>query len=216
MKEMWYHFKHKILPYYGAYLAKSLLHLIFKTCKVNIQGIEKFKSVAGKGPCILVLWHNRLAIAPEILSKYAGEYTYAALISQSRDGEILSTIVESYPIGKSIRVPHHDRLKALHTVIHQLKTEKDVIVITPDGPRGPKYKVKGGTIHAAKASGASIVPFSWTATRYWELNSWDKMQFPKPFSTITVSFDTPYQLEKNALSPTSEEISLVQDSIIRN
>lgn len=213
MMELWYHIKHKVIPSYGAHIGKRLLHLIFKTCKVEIEGIDAFRKVAGKAPCIMVLWHNRLALAPEILTAYAGEYTYAALISQSRDGEILSTIVESYPIGRTIRVPHNDRLKALHTIIERLKSDKDIIVITPDGPRGPCYKVKGGTIHAAKASGAFLVPFSWTADRCWQLNSWDKMQFPKPFSTVTVTFGTPYQLDKNDTLPSSEEISLVECSI---
>jgi lysophospholipid acyltransferase (LPLAT)-like uncharacterized protein len=213
MIEYWYHLKHKVIPSWGAMIAKRLLSLIYKTCAIEVAGIDKFKEVAGKSPCILILWHNRLALAPQILSTLAGEYTYAALVSQSRDGEIIASVVESYPIGRTIRVPHNDRLKALNMVITKLQTENDIVVITPDGPRGPRYKVKGGTLHAAKATGAYLVPFSWSGDKLWTLNSWDKMQFPKPFSSIKVTFGAPYQLSSEEGSPTDEELRMVEASL---
>ncbi len=214
IKKWYYHLKHKTLPTIGAHIGSFFLHLLFKTCKVHIEGIDPFKSRAKESPCILLLWHNRLAITPELLFSCAREFDYAALISQSRDGELLSTIVESYSIGHSIRVPHNDRLKALNMVIDTLRNKNQIVVITPDGPRGPRYKVKAGALHAAKATNAYIIPFSWSASRYWELNSWDKMQFPKPFSTITATFGTPYRLEENGNLPSKEEIALVEQSLM--
>jgi hypothetical protein len=56
------------------------------------------------------------------------------------------------------------------------------IVITPDGPRGPRGKVQDGVLAVAAASGVSIIPatvhYSWKL----ELPSWDRFQIPLPGS----------------------------------
>ena len=71
-------------------------------------------------------------------------------------------------------------------MIKQLKNGK-VILITPDGPRGPRYWVKPGVAYAAKTTSSHIVPFTWSASHYWQLNTWDRMLIPKPFSKIIIN-----------------------------
>lgn len=184
--------KKKILPYIAAYSARALIRLLLFTCKINVKGIENMISQAGRSPCIVMLWHNRLIVLAEILSKYAPQFTYTAFISKSRDGDPLARYAESYRQGRALRVPHNGRHLALGSMISQLKLDKNnIILITPDGPRGPKYVMKPGIIMAAREAEAHITPFSWEADRFWELNTWDKMRIPKPFSTITVTFADP-------------------------
>ena len=85
-------------------------------------------------------------------------------------------------------MPHNQRHAALHAMISRLRDHKEIIVVTPDGPRGPKYVVKPGIVMAAKATGAHWCPSSWTASKHWELGTWDAMKIPKPFSKIVVTF----------------------------
>ena len=58
------------------------------------------------------------------------------------------------------------------------------VAFTPDGPRGPKYRMKTGPVLLASLTGGKILPISVNASRYWQLRSWDNFQIPKPGATL--------------------------------
>lgn len=216
IKDYWIKFKRFILPYPMAYFVKYALRMLLWTCRIQCNGLESFNAFAKDNRCILSLWHNKLAILPEVLNRFTSGLCFTAVVSKSRDGEPLALAIESYKKGRTIRVAHNDKHGALRSLIDHLKASKDVIVITPDGPRGPRYVLKPGVIAAAKASGASIVPFSWSADCFWEMNTWDRFMLPKPFSTIQVTFGVPIICETdNTLEHELENLQaymLKQDS----
>jgi lysophospholipid acyltransferase (LPLAT)-like uncharacterized protein len=188
-KQIYKHWVYKkFFPFLIVQFGQGLMRLLLLTCRWEVRGLNQFEKTAHNQKCILMLWHNRLALTPFILYKYAAQFTYAAFVSNSRDGELISAIVESYKIGKTIRVPHNSRSQALRTLIAHLKSQSDIIVITPDGPRGPCYELKPGVALAALETSAYVVALNWTSNRLWTLKTWDKLRIPKPFSTITVSF----------------------------
>lgn len=189
-------FKQRWLPYLYGKLGKCLLHLLASTCRFQIEGLELFIKAASKQKCVLIFWHNRLAMIAEIMARHAPQFRYAAVISNSRDGEVIAVLTNSYRQARSIRVPHHARSSALQTIIRELKKGQEILVITPDGPRGPIYEVKPGVVIAARESEAQVVPLSWTSSKCWKLPTWDHFMIPKPFSTIYVKIGTPIQISK--------------------
>lgn len=194
-------FKRKFLPIITANLGNFLLKVLLKTCKVKVSGIDHLHSSLEKDNVILMLWHNRLAPAVHLLRYLPPDVQCAALISKSRDGELLTALIEKYPKLRAIRVAHHSRHNALKETIETLNAKtRFIVVITPDGPRGPRYQIKPGIGAAAKNAEVPIIPLSWASTGFWQLKSWDKLIFPKPFSTIHFSFG-------EAIHPTNEEIS---------
>lgn len=199
MKTAWLKFKRKWFPKLFAATAKAAVRLILATCKKNVHGIARFISTAGTDPCVLMLWHNKLVIVSEILhsNPNAARFIYTAFISKSRDGDPLAALAESYKTGRALRVAHDGRHLALNQMINDLKNRSSIYVITPDGPRGPALSVKPGTALAAREASAKIIPFNWRADKYWELKTWDRMQIPKPFSTIDVYFGEPLDLSKH-------------------
>lgn len=186
IRHLWLRIKRFILPYPLALIGKYSMKWILWTCKIKVVGLEEFKSTAAKGRCILLIWHNRIALTCEFFKKFAPEISYSAFLSNSRDGEPISRIIQSYRNASSIRVSHHSRHNALRNVISCLKNSKELVIITPDGPRGPRYKIKAGVVVAAKAAAANIIPYTWKADRFWQFNTWDQFRIPKPFSTITI------------------------------
>lgn len=202
----------KLLPFLVAYPGQLLLRLITWTCDIEIIGLPSFLHVASKHKCILMLWHNRLALVPYTLSTYASHLSYAAFVSKSRDGELVASVAKSYPTANVIYVPHQSRHEALREMINRLEKKREVVLMTPDGPRGPCYKVKPGIAFAAQASSAYVVPWTWTADRCWELNTWDKFRIPKPFSKIQVSFGEPLQVSENDLEANT---ALLQEALSR-
>ena len=205
MKKTLIAWKRFILPYVIAYGLKYIANLLIRTCRIKITGLDQFLVTAKQSPCILMLWHDRLVVMPEVLSRHAYSVSFTAMISKSRDADILAHIVNSYSIGEVLRIPHNQRYEALNQMVHILKQAKRVVIITPDGPRGPRHVLKPGIAIAARESSSKIIHFSWKASRYWELNTWDKMQIPKPFSTIKVTFG------KSIALPNREELNVQKD-----
>lgn len=178
------------------------------TCKFRIYGLEDFARTAKSEPCILMLWHNRLLIIGYVLSKFTKDLRYAAFVSNSRDGRILAAFVDSYKRGRALRVSHNARGQALKSLIHDLKKCEEVVLITPDGPRGPKYEIKPGVMKAASAASAQTIAFSWSASNFWQLSTWDHLIIPKPFATIHVQFSEtlpPDASFKNALDEVTQK-----------
>jgi len=213
VKRMRTYFKKRWLPSIIAYSAKFTIKLVLWTCRVEVIGLNKFIQTAGQFPCILALWHNRLALVSEVMNRAAPAFIYTAFISNSRDGEPLARLAQSYKIGRALRVPHNLRHHALSQMIHHLKDKREILIITPDGPRGPRYEVKPGIIAAARTAEAKVVPFSWQANRVWTLNTWDQMMMPKPFSKIRITFGEPLSFEKGAQGDMQAEIIAVQNAL---
>lgn len=197
-----------------AYVAKYLIRLILFTCRFEVRGLESYEKALKSAPCIIMLWHNRLGIMSEILYKFTPHYFYAAFISSSRDGEPLAKLANSYKMGRAIRVPHNAKHQALKNVIYDLRYKNETIIMTPDGPKGPRYEVKPGIVMAAKEAQATIIPFSWIATRFWQFKTWDKLLLPKPFSKILVHFGEPILL-KNEDKASEEHQGDLRDHLLQ-
>lgn len=182
-----------------AKLSNLCMKLLIRSCRIRIEGLEAFDQLAANEKCILMLWHNRLAIVPFVLSHYTPGILYAALVSGSRDGDILSSIILSCKNGRTIRVPHQGRFQALREIVRYVEERKQIVIITPDGPRGPCYELKPGIALAALETKANLVAFDWEAKHFWELKTWDRLRLPKPFTTISVKFQPPIRLDDASL-----------------
>ena len=75
---------------------------------------------------------------------------------------------------------------AQRAAVHELENGYNV-VFTPDGPRGPKYRLSRGPVHLAMLTGHRIIPVAVNCSRYWQLKSWDNFQLPKPFCRIDLT-----------------------------
>jgi lysophospholipid acyltransferase (LPLAT)-like uncharacterized protein len=213
LKRLWSCCLRTCLPPLIAYSAKLALRLLVKTCKIEIKGLHTFIETASKSPCILTLWHDRLTLVAEILNAFAPQFFYTAVVSNSRDGEPLALFAKSYKGGNVLRVPHHSRHLALSQMIDCLNAQQNVVLVTPDGPRGPRYTAKPGVVFAARESSAKVIPFSWDADRKWLLKTWDKMIIPKPFSTIQIVFGESISFSKEQMNSLEDGMVFLEHSL---
>ena len=71
--------------------------------------------------------------------------------------------------------------KAARKLLNVARTSD--IIITPDGPRGPRRELSKGIIYVASRSGNPIVPTAFGCSNAWEIQgSWTTQVIPKPFS----------------------------------
>jgi lysophospholipid acyltransferase (LPLAT)-like uncharacterized protein len=72
------------------------------------------------------------------------------------------------------------------------------VVITPDGPRGPRQRVGDGPLRLARMTGAKIVPCIFSVSRRKQFNSWDKFILPLPFGRGKIIWGSPITLSESS------------------
>ena len=143
------------------------------------------------------LWHNRLLIFPTVLRRFFPNRPGAALISASRDGDLLADAIKRFGFdvvrGSSSRMG----ASAIMQLSEVLASHRDV-VITPDGPRGPVYELGPGIIFLAQKTGAAVLPMSVEYSSCWRVKSWDKFIVPRPFSKIRAIIGQPHRVRSTS------------------
>ncbi len=134
-------------------------------------------------PVAIVLWHNRLFLAAEIVRRYRQGRPAYALVSASKDGAWLTAFFSLAGMrtvrGSSSRLGR----EAATALVDVLRAGYDV-GITPDGPRGPCYEVKPGGIIVARRTKAPLLLIGAEFASAWQLRSWDRFFIPRPFSRV--------------------------------
>lgn len=134
-------------------------------------------------PVAIVLWHNRLFLAAEIVRRYRQGRPAYALVSASQDGAWLTAFFSLAGLrtvrGSSSRLGR----EAATALVEVLKAGDDV-GITPDGPRGPVYALKPGSIIVARRTRAPLLLVGAEFESAWNLRSWDRFYIPRPFSRV--------------------------------
>lgn len=154
-----------------------------------------------RGPMIFCLWHNRLAISMRAwkswVEKRHPSSGLAALISASHDGGILSRALGYFGV-KAVRGSTSRRGPQALLELTSLVERGFHIAITPDGPRGPRYKVQEGIVALAQVTGVAIIPVSTHVRWKIRLRSWDRFQVPLPFARCELRFGKPICVAREA------------------
>jgi hypothetical protein len=82
------------------------------------------------------------------------------------------------------------------------------VAITPDGPRGPAYKVQEGIIDLAQLTGCPIIPMSNYTRRKITCRSWDRFQIPLPFARCELRWGHPFRVPRDATAEAREQLRL--------
>jgi len=80
-------------------------------------------------------------------------------------------------------------------------------VIMPDGPAGPPCVLKKGILHMSMQSGVPIVAMQFSASKFFELKTWDRKKWPYPFSTIKMKIGIPIQITRDNLDEAPRRIT---------
>lgn len=158
--------------------------LTFRLCIENEDPWLKYLKDGGR--VLLCGWHQQFFAAIRHFKAYK-LYHPALMISQSKDGDIISDIAEKSGWHAVRGSSSRDGGRALKEMVRQL-TFSGLGGHIVDGPRGPAGIIKAGVVSLARATGAVVVPFYITSDRAWYFNSWDHFMLPKPFAKVTLRF----------------------------
>ena len=172
----------------------GVLRLLSKTWKSETLGAENLERAAGAdGGHFMALWHGRMILG----LRHHGGGGKIVLVSTSDDGELAKRVLRDH--GYEIIRGSSSRRgsRAMREMITALRDGRDV-VITPDGPRGPRHAMNPGPAFLARETGAAIVPIGFGVDRAWHLRSWDRFTIPKPWARIAIRYGSPIRIVADA------------------
>ena len=109
---------------------------------------------------IYCFWHDRLLMMPFI----ALGQKVNILISQHTDGEYISRVLSWFGFQSIRGSSTRGGSLALRKMVKDMRSGWHA-AITPDGPKGPRHKVKDGAILLASLSGAPLVPVAFSSSK---------------------------------------------------
>lgn len=164
-----------IVPFVGYILMRLLWHTSKKSFNLENELSEK--------QYIYVCWHGELFMSPQAYRYLHKTQSASAMISHHFDGELIARVYSFLGIS-SVRGSGSKGAKEVFLKAFRALKRGEEILITPDGPRGPRHHMYDGAVGLALKSKLPVCVINFTCTRYWQLNSWDKFVIPKPFSHI--------------------------------
>ena len=174
-------------------IASGIIRFWWLTCRVvRVEGSEHLDAALARSPSLVpCYWHqHQLYCGKFLVEQRSRGLTPGWLISPSVDGELGVMLVRRFG-GAVIRGSStHTGARALRDYYQALVRDGISPVITPDGPRGPRFKFKPGALLLSQMSGRPVLPMAYAASRAW-LIKWDKFVIPVPFSRVALAIGPP-------------------------
>ncbi len=138
-----------------------------------------------EGQCMAIAWHGELFVAPQVYRTLRKSQKTSAIISKHHDGDLIAKILSFFNI---VALRGSSKKGARAVLLSSIKSLKDgySVMITPDGPRGPRHSMSDGAVALAKRANLPLMVVNFQAESYWQLNSWDRFVIPKPFTSLDI------------------------------
>lgn len=152
------------------------------------------KIFQNKSGFILAAWHGQTIPLTHhcciYLDNKLGNHL-CPVVSLSKDGEFIHQTFLRYNVHSVRGSTSRGGANALRGVLKAIKEGKNP-VFTPDGPRGPIYKVQPGVILMASMGKIPIISAYASFDRYYQFKSWDRHRFPKFAARQWIEYSEPF------------------------
>ncbi len=175
MKDLWRSVGFVLIPP----LAYILMRIIWYVTSKKFH----FITPIGEEQHVCVTWHGELFMSPQAYRHIHKKHPASAIISSHFDGSLIAGTLSWLKIRPLRGSSKKGATQVLKQAFKSIKSGEEVL-ITPDGPRGPRHSMSDGAIGIALKSKLPIFVMNFKAKSYWQVNSWDKFVIPKPFTKV--------------------------------
>lgn len=171
-------------------LAGRYLGFALATTQWTVHGWDHVAPhIAPGAPMIVAFWHERLPLMPALFLHArrirADLPDVAVMASRHSDGRLIGRLMQRFGtsvIHGSTARSGRDRGGAagLRQAISQLR-DGGHLVITPDGPRGPRRVAAAGVAQLAALTGIPVLPAAAQTSPRCTLRTWDRLVVPLPW-----------------------------------
>jgi len=181
-----------ISPRFIGAILVPIVRLWCMTLRLERRNLPVFKDpgLRARRP-VIILWHDEIF---PLIPSHSDEHM-ACVVSQSKDGELLATVLEGFGFRTVRGSSSRGGMRALVAAKRFMVEHNLGVIFTVDGPRGPRHKVKPGAVFLANMAGSPVVPVRVVMERAKIFHkAWDKFQLPWPFSRCVITYGDPIDL----------------------
>ena len=192
------------------WLVAAYIELIIATVRWRFENrapVDAF--MAGGEGAVALFWHGRIAQGMACRPLLADK-PRRVMISLSPDGDFISQAADRLRIppvrGSTGREgASKGGMRAFRESLTFLRSG-GIMILTPDGPRGPRETLPIGPVQMARAAGCPAFIMSLAASPAITLGSWDKARIPLPFARGQVVLEGPLRLPDDAGAESLEAV----------
>jgi hypothetical protein len=185
-----------------AFLTWAYLGLVLHTIRWTHLGLDVADAeMARQRGAIGCIWHGTIPLVIGARPILRGREA-RALISLSADGAFITRAIAGHGItairgSKAKGAKAKGGAAAFRECIDWV-VGGGLLLVTPDGPRGPAEVMSMGVARMAKLAQAPVYMIGLAARPAARLKSWDRTCLPSPFGRGAVVWDGPYLLPAEA------------------
>lgn len=200
-------FRKYILPYI-VYLFYRTLSLTWRVRLIEPQSLQN--ALENTSPVVLSHWHGDELALLSIVKRYR----LATIASQSKDGELMASVLKLLGAKTSRGSSTRGGVQALKGLLRLVK-EGANCSFAVDGPKGPIYKVKPGVFELSRMINAPVYAAGVYCDRAWHFpKSWNKTYLPKPFAKMIIFWVGPMNPVQRETDPRNPDLALELEGLL--
>ena len=179
----------RLLYRLAVWLGYLYVEFVWRTARLTVVNEDALRALLARhGAVIPVCWHQHLLLCGRyVVTRKRHGMKPGFMISPSVDGEAPTQLAQRYGAHVVRGSGSYTGVRAVRGVYQAIVKEHISALITPDGPRGPRFEFKPGAIFSAQITGVPIVPLAFAAKPARVLGTWDKFVLPIPFSRVVIA-----------------------------
>jgi lysophospholipid acyltransferase (LPLAT)-like uncharacterized protein len=185
--------KKRLVTWLGPWLAYWVIKVLGMTMRFETVNLDIPKSVLEKGQVVIgAFWHGRLLMMP-FAYKHKG-LKISFLVSPHRDGQIVGKALQRFGFQPILGSTTRKGFTAFKNMLRALQ-DGSIVMLVPDGPRGPRCRVQIGVVELARLTGRPVIPITFSSSGKKIFNSWDRFLLPYPFSRGVFIYGEPVTVD---------------------
>jgi lysophospholipid acyltransferase (LPLAT)-like uncharacterized protein len=197
----------------GLPVTLGLIRLFWSSYRIRaVLGDAHFDTAVRESSVVIpVLWHQHMMIALQyLLRKRELGINLGVLVSPSVDGEAGAMAAQRLGVHVIRGSATYTGARALRDFYLAVQKAKISPIITPDGPRGPRYEFKSGALLISQLAGKPMLPIAFAASHAFKFRTWDRFILPLPFARIVIAVGKPITTPRVLAQP---EMQQMQDEM---
>ena len=206
----------------GVWAGTVALRGVLRSTAWTLEGLPP--AFQDASPAIFAFWHERLPLMPALWThalaarraQGSAPGRMAVLVSRNHDGRLIGQVMRAFGVdlayGSSAKGGSQKGGSAALRALLAVLAGGGQVVITPDGPRGPRRVAHPGVAQLAALAGVPVIPCGAQVTRRRTLSSWDRMVLPLPFGRGAIVCGAPIAVPRMGWAATLSGIAQALDT----
>lgn len=183
------------------------LRFVYHTSKWDHREAENLEPLVATGEAFVVaLWHNRVVMMPYAWRRKSRPITI--FTSDHRDGRLVAYAMGWFGFSTVYGSTKRTEMKTIRLIVRSLR-DGNLFGMTPDGPRGPRMRVKEGVVAMARMANVPIIPVAYSSRRRVLMDTWDRLVVPLPFTRGVFLWGEPVRMPAGASAEEMEQARLL-------